>query len=150
MRICGSTAVATEKPSRRYMPEEYVLTGRSTNEPSSENSTISARCASVSDGESPRIAQPIRMFSMPDRSGWKPAPRLRMAETRPLRSTCPALGAVAPASSFSNVDLPAPLSPMMPSDPPLATSRDTSRSAQNVSEYSRRSTSSFKLSKGRL
>lgn len=129
-----ATAVATEKPRRSFMPAEYVRTGRSRNGPSSEKSAMAGAVAAVSAGDIPRTAQPMRMFSDPERSAWNPAPRLRIAVTRPLRSTRPVLGAIAPASNFTSVDLPAPLSPTMPREPPIATSRVTSRSAQNVSE----------------
>ena len=43
----------------------------------------------------------------------------------------PVVGRVVPVSKASNVDLPAPFSPMIPIDSPAATSRSSSRSAQN-------------------
>src|SRR5437867_2121356 len=47
-RTSGSTWIATAKPSRMYMPDEYVFTGASMNSRSSANSTISSKRSWIS------------------------------------------------------------------------------------------------------
>ena len=46
-------------------------------------------------------------------------------------TTLPRVGWITPATTFSSVDLPAPFSPMMPSDSPRRIVNDTSSSARN-------------------
>ena len=54
------------------------------------------------------------MFSRPVISLLKPVPTSSMEATRPRMRISPSEGAVMRESSFSKVDLPAPLRPMMP------------------------------------
>jgi hypothetical protein len=131
IRTSGSTLEATAKPRRTYMPELYVLTGRSMKSPSSLNSTIFGKRSAISSSLIPSTEQFRRTFSRPVNSGWKPAPSSRRDETRPSTRTVPAVGREMPVRSFRSVDLPAPFSPMMPTVLPRRTSRRTSRSAQN-------------------
>src|SRR4051794_28263173 len=77
----------------------------------------------------PRIEQFRWMLSRPENSGWKPAPSSSSDDTRPWTSTSPDVGRVMPARSLSNVDLPAPFSPMMPTVLPCGMSRYTLRRA---------------------
>ena len=115
------------------MPDEYHFTGMSMNAPMPANSTMLRRaCAAISRRRMPRIAPLRKMFSRPVSSGWKPGADLdqRGERGRGQRSR-PSVGAVMPASSLRIVLLPAPLRPMMPSVSPRATSKLTSRSAQN-------------------
>ena len=46
-RMSGWMCIATEKPRRRYMPDEYVLTAWSANSSSSAKAMISSRCSSM-------------------------------------------------------------------------------------------------------
>src|SRR6266446_5134787 len=73
------------------------------------------------------------MFSRPVSSGWKPVPTSRSEPTRPRISACPFVGAVMRDRILSNVLLPAPLRPMMPTTSPFLTSKETSLRAQMVS-----------------
>ena len=45
--MSGWMCIATEKPRRRYMPDEYVLTAWSAKSSSSANAMISSRCSSM-------------------------------------------------------------------------------------------------------
>ncbi len=49
----------------------------------------------------------------------------------PCRRTRPRVGSMMPDTTFSRVDFPAPLAPMMPSMSPFSRVKLTSRSAQN-------------------
>ncbi len=66
-------------------------------------------------------------------SGWKPTPTSSSAPIRPNMCTSPRVGSVMRESTLSRVDFPAPLRPMIPTMSPSATSKLTSRSAENVS-----------------
>ena len=59
------------------------------------------------------------MFSRPVISLLKPVPTSSMEATRPRSRISPSVGAVMRDRIFNNVDLPAPLRPMMPSASPL-------------------------------
>ncbi len=72
-------------------------------------------------------------FSEPVRSSWNPTPSSMIDAILPRVETVPDVGAITPAMSFSKVDLPVPLSPMMPSDSPMLTVMSTPSSAVTVS-----------------
>ncbi len=61
-----------------------------------------------------------------------------MARVLPRTSMLPAFGGKMPARTFSSVDLPLPLRPMMPKQVPVATSNETSCSASKRSRPTRR------------
>ena len=80
---------ATEKPSRMYIPEEYVRTGRSMKRSSSAKATISSIDSRMRARERPWI-DPFRYtFSRPVKSGWKPAPSSSSEPMRPPTATRP-------------------------------------------------------------
>ncbi len=99
----------------------------------SAKATISSNLRLISARLMPRMAPLRKMFSRPVRSSWKPVPTSSSEPIRPVTSTKPVVGSVICESTFSRVDLPAPLRPMMPTTSPAATSNDTSSSAQSVS-----------------
>ncbi len=45
--MSGLMCIATEKPSRMYIPDEYVRTGTSANDSSSAKLRISSMCSST-------------------------------------------------------------------------------------------------------
>jgi len=113
------------------MPAEYVRTGASMNWPSSLNSTMSLKRASISRRGSPRI-DPFRYtFSRPLRFALNPTPKLSRQPTLPRTSTWPRSASQMPASVFSSVDLPEPLRPMMPTTSPGQAVKSMPRRAQN-------------------
>ena len=118
-RTSGSTWMATAKPSRAYMPEEYVFTGASMKRSSSAKATMSWKRSWTSRRLRPSMIPLMATFSRPEISGWKPAPSSMSAETRPSTRREPRVGLVMPASSFSIVDLPDPFSPITPNVVPL-------------------------------
>jgi hypothetical protein len=125
----GSTWIATANPRRAYIPDEYVFTGASKKRPMSANSSIRGIAASISLRDTPR-SEPLRYaFSRPEKSGWKPAPISRSADTRPRTSARPEVGRDVPASTFSSVDFPDPFAPITPSVSPVSTAKLTSSSA---------------------
>jgi hypothetical protein len=69
------------------------------------------------------------MFSRPVISGWKPAPSSISAAMRPFTETFPCVGLRMPEMSFSSVDLPEPLRPMIPNASPRSTEKETFFSA---------------------
>src|SRR5450759_592409 len=91
----------------------------------------------------PRMAPFMKMFSRPVSSGWKPVPTSSSGRTRPRICTSPNVGSVMRASILSNVLLPAPFRPMIPTTSPAETSKSTSRSAQKVSGRTRLDTMRF-------
>ncbi len=129
----GSTWMATAKPRRMYIPEEYVFTGASMNSSSSAKATISSKRRSTSLRVRPSMIPLMTTFSRPQISGWKPAPSSISAEIRPSTTRLPRVGLVMPATSLSRVDLPEPFSPMTPKVEPRGTSKDTPSRAVNVS-----------------
>ena len=72
-------------------------------------------------------------MSLPDSSGWKPAPSSSIAARCPRTTIWPEVGCKMPAMHLSRVDLPEPLRPMIPKVSPVLTSNSTSRSAQKSS-----------------
>ncbi len=125
--------MATAKPSRMYMPDEYVLTGASMKSRRSANSTISSNRRAISRLVRPSMMPLMNTFSRPEISGWNPAPSSISAEMRPSTRTRPSVGLVMPATSFSIVLLPDPLRPMTPNVQPAGTRNDTSRTAASAS-----------------
>ena len=69
------------------------------------------------------------MFCDPVYSGWKPDPSSSSAPTRPRTLTVPRVGRMTPATTLSSVDLPAPFSPITPSDSPARIANDTPSTA---------------------
>ena len=110
----GSTLMATAKPRRMYIPDEYVFTGASMKSRSSAKSTISSKRRVTSFLVRPSMMPLMKTFSRPEISGWKPAPSSISAEMRPSTVTVPSVGLVMPATILSIVLLPDPLRPMMP------------------------------------
>src|SRR6185437_6417906 len=90
-----------------------------------------SRLAAISAGAKPRSAAARSMLASPVYSGWKPEPSSRSAPTRPFTSTMPRVGLMTPAMILRSVDLPAPFSPITPSDSPRSIANDTSSSARN-------------------
>ena len=72
------------EPEPQYMPDEYVLTGWSTNPSSSANATISARCSSMSAREMPNIAAFRYTFSRPREVGVEAGAELEQRADAPL------------------------------------------------------------------
>ena len=85
-------AFATENASLMYIPEEYVLTGLSMKELSSENSIIWSNLLSISFLVSPNIDALKYIFSLPEKSGWNPAPSSKSDVNFPWVSTVPLVG----------------------------------------------------------
>ena len=129
-RISGSRCAATANASRTYIPLEYRFTGVSMNFSTPANSTISGNLRWISRRLIPSTAPFRKTFSRPVSSGWNPVPTSRRLPTRPRISARPSVGVVMRVSSFSKVDFPAPLRPMIPTTWPVGTSNETSRSAQ--------------------
>ena len=124
--------MATENARRTNMPDEYVLTGMSMKVADiGEGQDASRSAPLISCSFRPRTAPYMKTFSRPVNSGLNPAPSSSSAATRPCSSTDPVVGVSVPHMSCSSVDLPEPLRPMMPTVAPGATSKLTSRSAQN-------------------
>ena len=73
------------------------------------------------------------MFSLPDSSGWNPAPSSSRAEILPLTVMEPASGRRMRAMHFNSVLLPEPFSPISPNVVPAGTWSDTSSRAWNSS-----------------
>ena len=73
------------------------------------------------------------MFSLPDSSGWNPAPSSSSAEIFPFTVMEPASGRRILAMHFNSVLLPEPFSPMRPKVVPAGTSSETSSRAWNSS-----------------
>ena len=96
-----------------------------------ENATISSNFRSISARRMPMMAPCRYTFSRPVRSGWNPAATSMSAPIRPRTRQWPSVGRRIRVSSFSAVDLPAPLAPMMPRASPGPTENETSRRAQN-------------------
>src|SRR5262249_57053488 len=69
-RTSGSTWMATAKPSRMYMPEEYVFTGASMKRSSSAKATISSKRSSTCRRLSPSMMPLMATFSRRELSGW--------------------------------------------------------------------------------
>src|SRR5207247_2090822 len=69
------------------------------------------------------------MFCRPVKRGWKPVPSSRRLATRPLSCTLPRVGSIVPVMILRSVDLPAPLTPIMPTELPPGTSKDIAHSA---------------------
>ena len=132
-RMSGSTLVASANASRTNIPLEYVLTGWSMKWPMPENSMIESICSSSCARPRPSKGPLSSTLSRPEKSGLKPAPSSSSAAMRPSTRTVPVVGVTVPHSSCNSVDLPAPLLPITPSDSPLRTCSDTSRSAQKLS-----------------
>ena len=65
----GSTWMATAKPRRMYIPDEYVFTGASMNSSSSAKATISSKRRSTSLRVRPSMIPLIETFSRPEISG---------------------------------------------------------------------------------
>ena len=122
----GSTWIATAKPRRMYIPDEYVLTGASMNVPQlGEIHDLVEALARPRRRLRPSMIPLMATFSRPLISGWKPAPSSMRAEMRPSTRSAPRVGLVMPASSLSRVDLPEPFSPMTPKVAPRGTSKET-------------------------
>ncbi len=119
----GLTLMATEKPRRMYMPEEYVLTGASMKFSSSAKRTISSNFRLISFLDRPSMMPLIKTFSRPLISGWNPAPSSMRAEIFPSTLSRPEVGLAIPATSLSSVLLPEPFSPMTPNVIPFSTWR---------------------------
>ena len=68
-------------------------------------------------------------------SGWNPVPTSSIDATLPFIPISPEVGAVTLDTSFSNVDFPAPLCPIIPTLSPFLTSKDTPFKAMNVSPF---------------
>src|SRR5438093_5507906 len=96
-----------------------------------ENASISSNLRSISARRMPMMAPCRYTFSRPVRSGWNPAATSMSAPIRPRTRQWPSVGRRIRVSSFSAVDLPAPLAPMMPRASPGPTENETSRRAQN-------------------
>ena len=129
-RISGSRCAATANASRTYIPLEYRFTGVSMNFSTPANSTISGNLRWISRRFIPSTAPFRKTFSRPVSSGWNPVPTSRRLPTRPRISARPSVGVVMRVNSFSKVDFPAPLRPMIPTTWPVGTSNEMSRSAQ--------------------
>src|SRR3984885_3322101 len=78
------------------------------------------------------------MFSRPVRSCWKPAPNSNRPASLPRTATSPLVGCRTPQMHLSNVDLPEPFRPRIPTVSPSRTVTATSRSAQKSSVALRR------------
>ena len=116
-------------PSRMYIPDEYVRTGRSIDSSSSAKATISSKRSWICRRRRP-WSEPLRYtFSRPVKSGWKPAPSSSSEPIRPPAATCPLVGLMIPATMRSSVVLPEPLRPISPTASPGATASETSCSA---------------------
>ena len=126
IKMSGFMCTATEKATRADMPELYVRIGISMNSPSSVHSATSSARSSTSARVSPVASPPRMMFSRPDRLGLKPTPSASNVLALPQTSIEPRVGGRMPAIARINVDLPAPLEPMMPIEVPLVTSKLTS------------------------
>ena len=120
---------AIANPSRMYIPEEYVRTGRSMNSSRPAKATISSNCSRMYVFFRPRIEPLRKTFSRPVKSGWKPAPSSSSEATLPPTSALPDVGLMIPESRRSSVVLPEPLRPTSPTALPGSTANETSRSA---------------------
>jgi len=129
-RMSGSTCAATLNPRRTSIPLEYRFSGVSMNRPSSAKSTISSNRRLISLRLIPSSEPYRKMFSRPVSSGCRPAFSSMSAPTRPFVHTCPDHGVDTRDASRSDVDLPLPFGPMIPSASPSCTSNVTSASAQ--------------------
>ena len=109
--ISASTLIATEKAKRIYIPDEYVLTGLSINEPNSENSIISSILFSISVLVNPKIEALKYIFSLPVKSGWNPAPSSNNDVSFPAVSRVPLVGYKILVINFKRVDFPLPFVP---------------------------------------
>ena len=129
IRRSASILVAMEKASRICMPLEYVLTGSWICSPTAANSRIAGKRWSNSARDTPSVDALRKIFSIPVNSGLKPAPNSRIAATRPFNSMSPVLGLMVSLTNCRSVDLPAPLTPTIPSASPGLSSKLTSWSA---------------------
>ncbi len=104
------------------------------NSSNSANLTISSNFSFISRLERPSMMPLMKTFSLPEISGWKPAPSSIRAETFPRTDTFPEVGLAIPAMILSRVLLPDPFSPITPKVVPFPTLKLTlSRAVTNSS-----------------
>ena len=96
-------------------------------------STIASKRSLISLRRIPSRVPFRYTFSRPVSSGWNPVPTSSRLPTRPPSSIRPVVGAVIRLMILSNVLLPAPLRPMIPTTSPQFTSKLTSWSASKCS-----------------
>ena len=73
------------------------------------------------------------MFSLPVKSGWKPAPSSSKAEREPLTAILPSVGWIIPEINFKIVVFPEPFGPIIPNVSPLFTLKEISSKARKFS-----------------
>ena len=126
-------SVAVANANRATIPDEYARTGISKCSDNPAHSAIASIRARISVGVRP-ISVPYKtIFSAPVNSGLKPAPNSIIGATDPRTTTRPFVGGNTRATTFSNVDLPAPLRPMTATVSPRSICIETPLRAKNSS-----------------
>ena len=132
-------ALPIHKSRRRYMPDEYRLTGVSMNRSSPANWMISSSWLLTCRRVIPRIAPLRNVFSRPVKLGWRPGSRPPRAN-RDTATGAACAGCrcrLAVLTIFDGVLFPAPFDPMIPNAVPSSTENETSSSDHNSREFFR-------------